>query len=45
MVEKNDKFHLYDKQNELSIFLPFPPYSNKIECGHIQYIICLSLNF
>ncbi len=23
--------------------LPFPPYSNKVECGHIQYIVRLSL--
>ncbi len=44
-MDTNHKFHLYDNQNELSILLPFPPYSNKVEYGHIQYIIHLPLNF
>ncbi len=35
LVEKYDNFHLYDNQNELSILLPLPPYSNKVEYGHI----------
>jgi hypothetical protein len=35
LVEKYDKFHLYDNQIELSILLPFPPYFDKVEYGHI----------
>jgi hypothetical protein len=35
LMEKYDKFHLYDNQNELSILLPFPPYFDKVEYGHI----------
>ncbi len=45
LVEKDDKFHLYDNQNKLSILLPFPPCEiDKVEYGHIQYIIWVSLN-
>ncbi len=44
LVGKNDKFHLYDNQNELSILLPFPPYYDKVEYRHIQYIVHLYLN-
>jgi hypothetical protein len=44
MVENNDNFHLYHNQNELSILLPFPPYFDKVEYGHILYIVCLFLN-
>ncbi len=40
----DDKFHLYDNQNELNILLPFAPYYDKVEYGHIQYIIRVSLN-
>jgi hypothetical protein len=35
LVEKDYKFHLYDNQNKLSILLPFPPYFDKVEYGHI----------
>jgi hypothetical protein len=44
VLEKDDKFHLHDKQNELSILLPFPPYFDKVEYGHFQYIVHLSFN-
>jgi hypothetical protein len=44
LVEKDDKFHLYDNQNKLSILFPFPPYFDKVEYGHIQYIVHVSLN-
>ncbi len=44
LVEKDDKFHLDDNQNKLSILLSFPPYFDKVEYGHIQYIVNLSLN-
>jgi len=45
LVEKDDKFHLYDNQNELNILLPFPPYFDKVEYGHIQFIIHVFLSF
>ncbi len=44
LLEKDDKFDLYDNQNELGILFPFISYSNKIEYGHIQYIVRLYLN-
>jgi len=45
LVEKDDNFHLYDNQNELNILLPFPPYFDKVEYGHIQFIIHVFLSF
>jgi hypothetical protein len=44
MLETCHIYNLYDNQNKLNILLPFPPYYDKVEYGHIQYIVCVSLD-